>query len=187
MSLSRPQRMNWYNFFLHLAVVSLAVVVLLLSEQNRRWKMGGYGRDLPGIVVGDTVSMESLTPLDARWARVQNAPRKVLCLIGPTCPHCEAMIPKWNQLARSVRSSVVVLGVVLDSLDAGREYVKQKAIEFPVSVPNDVVEFRKANGILEVPQTLLLGPDGKIESIWKGRLTEEELAEVINAVRHSRQ
>lgn len=174
----RPKSISsLYSLFLHSAVIILSVTVFILSEQNRNLKTAFAGSD-QDIAPGDTVALGMLNAINPRGNELEGAVDIVLCVMSPSCPFCATTIPQWNRLARQIGPSPQVVGVLLDSLETGREYVLRMEIEFPVFVPKNLDAFRQANGIRAVPQTIIVGSSGQVEALWKGRLTDSQVAEI---------
>lgn len=147
----------------------------------------------PGLPRGRPVELEpgqALTPLDGLDADGNRAsfsydgePRKTLLLsFAPECGPCEENMPVWEALvkgldARSFR--VVAVSLVPTGV---KEYVGRHDLGAVPVIANVDSEDRAAYKLRTTPQTILIGPDGKVEKVWTGLLKGERRKEVEEAL-----
>jgi hypothetical protein len=177
---------KFFSIFLMVACAALAVLVLLLAQQNRSLKTQLSTLLTPqippeGMKAGDV--LEPLALLDDGGNRlVINfeglADRTLLLFFSPDCPACRETIPLWSAVLSKHPSTVRVTGI---RLGAGIEEAPN--LPFAVYTPEDGGE-SLAGKIPFVPATVVLDEEGTIERVWYGVLDEEkqtELAGILSA------
>jgi len=105
--------------------------------------------------------------------------RKVLVLVfSPTCPFCDQNWPKWQQVISSLDPSAIrpVLVDVTSTTTAG--FISQHQLSsLPVILkadPRATVDYR----MHLTPQTILVDPNGKVEKVWTGVMTDSAVADL---------
>jgi peroxiredoxin len=105
--------------------------------------------------------------------------RKVLVLVfSPTCPFCDQNWPKWQQVISSLDPSAIrpVLVDVTSTTTAG--FISQHQLSsLPVILkadPRDTMDYR----MHLTPQTILVDPNGKVEKVWTGVMTDSAVADL---------
>jgi peroxiredoxin len=117
-------------------------------------------------------------------AYVFQQPASILLFVfGTRCQYCKRNLTAWESILPSaVGGNVKTAAISVDSLDATLKYIQENKLQFPVFVSADPSRFKRSNGIAFVPQTLLLGRDGKVEKVWPGVLADSTIAEVAIAI-----
>jgi len=169
-----------FSIFLMVACAALAILVLLLAQQNRRLKSQLATLLTPqmppeALKAGDV--LEPLALLDDGGNRVLInfeglADRTLLLFFSPDCPACRETIPVWSALLNGRRSTVRVTGI---RLGGGIEDAPN--LPFAVYTPEDGGQ-SLAGRIPFVPATMILDSDGTVERAWYGLLDEEKQAEL---------
>ena len=105
--------------------------------------------------------------------------RKVLVMVfSPTCPFCDQNWPKWQNVISSLDRSTVrpVLVDVTSTTTEG--FVSQHQLSsLPVILkadPRATMGYR----MHLTPQTILVGPNGKVEKVWTGVLNDSSMADL---------
>lgn len=102
-----------------------------------------------------------------------------LFILSLTCGTCAKTVPLWNRLARESEGRARVFGVVVDTYQNELELMRQKNIAFPtVRFPSKAVQLRYK--VTKVPQTLLIGPGGKVEKAIVGLLSDAQVEELLD-------
>lgn len=100
------------------------------------------------------------------------------------CPPCRVEMPDLQAVSDAYQGDVLLFGldvgpfVGLGSNEDGRNLLNELAITYPAGTtadPNVVREY----GILGMPTTYFITPDGEIYETWTGLLTEEKLSELV--------
>lgn len=119
----------------------------------------------PAPVVEESIPELALTGLDGARTSLQSFRGKLLVLnVWATwCPPCRKEMPSLERLSKSVDSErIVVAGLSADSdTNAVLEFLGQSGITFRnfIDTPENIAN---ALGVRTYPETLLIGPDGKI-------------------------
>jgi len=105
--------------------------------------------------------------------------RKVLVLVfSPTCPFCDQNWPKWYDLMSSLNHTAVRPVAVDVTSTSTPGFLSQHQLgEMPVFLkvdPQATVDYR----FHLTPQTILVGPDGKVEKVWSGVLSDSAMSEL---------
>ncbi len=101
------------------------------------------------------------------------------------CGPCRALIPELNEYQKKFGSDLVVIGISDEPPETVREFMKTHKMEYNVAVdPN--TKMKEKVGVKGIPHVLVISPDNVVRwqgfpSLSKDRLTEEKLAQIINA------
>ncbi len=100
------------------------------------------------------------------------------------CPPCRVEMPDLQAVNDAYQDEILLFGLDvgpftgLGSNEDGRKLLQDLAITYPAGTtadPNVVREY----GILGMPTTYFITPDGQIHDTWTGLLTEEKLTELV--------
>lgn len=107
--------------------------------------------------------------------------KTLLFVFSSSCGTCARTIPTWNQLAARIEHPARVFGFVIGSYQDERRLLAKENLDFPLlRFPNrDVVERYR---ISKVPQTLLIAPGGKVETVILGELTGTHVSDLLSRV-----
>jgi len=177
---------NLYSIFLHLVVVILAIEVVILARQNRQFKEGQDPASQESVKVGDYLSLSGIVPVDTIARLDSTSERQVIFVFTTRCPFCKETLPLWRQIAHQAEKAenVALIGICLDHLAETKVYVEEQKLTYPVFVAEDKESFVKKNKLHGVPQTIIRATSGRVERVWKGRLSEQEFREVVRAISH---
>jgi peroxiredoxin len=153
-----------------LLVVILALRVRDLTDELRRLR---FERNLPRV--GDMVPDARLGVLGADsvdLGSVGTGRRQVWLVFNTTCPICAATMKVWNAAAARLRqdSTVLVLGVSLDSAALTEPYVREHQLIFPVAL----LDGARAAGVYRirgVPVTVVVDQAARVRLVRPGRFT----------------
>lgn len=162
--------------------IALVIINTILVNQNR--ELRSYLNELqqslelnPGAIVsalhGVDINGDSI---DINYGA---DPRKtVLLVFSPDCDYCTKNIPAWEKILSNVdKSSFRVIAISLEP-EGTKEYVTKHRL---ISVPVIAKLYAKGVNTYKMgltPETILIGPDGKVEKVWKGLLDEESRKEI---------
>lgn len=196
MGAPEPHRSGWFTPFLMVGCLALAVVVVMLVRSTGRLRaenaalaaeLASAQDKLKQILTKDALAPgEPLPPLTLLGIDGTRAERRfdsghrstAVFVASLACDACEATGAHWATIIDELPESWDAIVVYLDG---------------PPS-PNDPLAFLPADrfGAPEarvtalrriplVPTTMLVGPDGIVDRVWFGPLTEEAAHEVIMA------
>jgi peroxiredoxin len=173
--------MKWSLAISACCVVLLGVNIALV-RQNRQLK-AQLSQPPPALELATGTQMPDMRGFDPDGKPVEvlygKDPRKVLVLVfSPTCPFCEQNWPKWEQVISSLdRSAVRPVGVDVTSTSKAPFLSQHQLTGLPVFEKVEPKAMMNYHFQL-TPQTILLDPDGKVEKVWTGVMTDSAVADL---------
>lgn len=165
---------NWAAFA-PLAALGLLVIVgaflLLRGGERETFSSGLIGRQAPAYTLdalggGDPVTSE------ARAGRVY-----VINLFASWCAPCRVEHP---QLMALQASGVEIVGVAYkDRPENTARFLEQLGNPFDAVGLDPSGRYGLELGVMGVPETFVIGPDGEVRAVHRGPLTEKDVREVI--------
>lgn len=160
------------EILLWLAALGVLAENVVLFRQNRR-----LGESLaPQIAVGTQLRMLSGLSLDGRVEPVSlpSAGSKLLIItFSPGCPACQANQDGWMKLATALdQKGVRVLWVSRDPIEITRDYCTKHGIRLSDTLADPPYRTYTQLGLARVPNTVLVGAEGRVEKVWAGRLDQ---------------
>jgi peroxiredoxin len=155
-----------------LSVAALGVLAenVVLLRQNRRLRETAARE----IGVGAQLRMLSGIALDGRVQNVSLASggsELLIITFSPLCPECQANQEGWMRLASALkRKGLRVLWVSRDSVEITTVYCLSHGIPLADTLADPPFRTYLQLGMAEVPNTVLVGSDARIEKVWGGRL-----------------
>lgn len=130
----------------------------------------------PQITAGTQLQMLSGVALDGRQESVTlpSADSKLLIItFSPSCPACQANQDGWMRLASTLEQrGVRVLWVSRDPIEITRDYCLKHDIHLFDTLADPPYRTFTQLGLARVPNTLLVGAEGRVEKVWAGRLDQ---------------
>jgi thiol-disulfide isomerase/thioredoxin len=108
----------------------------------------------------------------------------VLNFWAGACPPCRAEMPEFEQVHQQYKDRVVLLGldvgpfVGLGSREDGKKLIAELGITYPTGTTFDA-EVVKEYGVLGMPTTIFVKPNGKIIRKWTGLLNKTKMTELV--------
>jgi peroxiredoxin len=152
----------------------------LRARQNRELK-AGINAQRETIKIGDYFSLGNLQPLRSSYG-IDSTSRQLFFVFTTTCPFCKENLQKWGRIRDQVRKSIAMTGISLDSIQKTEDFVEANGLDLLVYCAIDAKSFSKENKISGVPGTILLGQGGRVEKVWMGLLSDEQVMEVVDAI-----
>ncbi len=155
-------------------ILALGVLAenVVLFRQNRRLSEALA----PQIAAGARLQMLSGLAFDGRQEPVtlpQAGSKLLILTFSPGCPACQANQDGWMRLAsRLEQKGVRVLWVSRDPIEITRDYCVKHGIPLSDTVADPPYRTYAQLGLARVPNTLLVGAEGKVEQVWPGRLDQ---------------
>ncbi len=159
-----------------LPAVAICAALLLFSPV-RAARPPGAGEEAPPIL------LEDLQGREVSLASFRGRP-VILHFWATWCPLCREEMPILEQAARDRPEGLAILGINLgERCDKVERYARQAGLNFPLLLDlRGKVAARY--GVLSLPITILVGPDGRIAgSLTMGSLTRERLAERLDLLK----
>ena len=144
------------------------------------------GLELPNFTVSAYQGADELGGQELKLAQIlDNGMPLVLNLWAGLCPPCRAEMPDIQRVYEARGHEVTVLGidigpfVFLGSRDEGKALIEELGLSYPAGTTFDQEAIREI-GILGMPTTIFLKPNGNVQRTWIGFLTEGKLNELID-------
>jgi peroxiredoxin len=97
------------------------------------------------------------------------------------CGPCRGETPDLQDFhVRTLNKDVTVVGVnQQEDLETARTFVEEFAVDYPILFDfSGEVSATYAVGVGGLPRTFLVGPDGVVERVYIGRITDDQLREL---------
>jgi cytochrome c biogenesis protein CcmG, thiol:disulfide interchange protein DsbE len=154
-----------------IALVGVALVLLTREGERSQFTEGMVGRSAPTYML---TSLDEGPPVtsDDRRGRAY-----VINLFASWCTPCRAEHP---QLMALRRRGVDIVGIAYkDRREASVAFLTELGDPFSDVAMDPEGRFGLELGITGVPETFVIGPDGRIRAAHRGPLTEESVRDVI--------
>ena len=155
-------------------VVALGVLAenIFLFLQNRRLNEALA----PQITAGTQLKKLSGVAFDGRLEPVSlpaAGSKLIIITFSPGCPACQANQDGWMKLASTLeQKGVRVLWVSRDPIEITRDYCLKYGIRLSDTLADPPYRTFAQLGLARVPNTLLVGVEGRVEKVWAGRLDQ---------------
>ena len=160
------------EILLWLAGLGVLAENIFLFQQNRRLNEALA----PQISAGAQLQTLVGVALDGRLEPVAlpAAGSKLLIItFSPGCPACQANQDGWMRLAGTLeQKGVRVLWVSRDPIEITRDYCTKHGIRLSDTLADPPYRTFAQLGLARVPNTLLVGAEGRVEKVWAGRLDQ---------------
>jgi len=128
----------------------------------------------PQITAGAQLQMLSGLALDGRPQQVtlpESGSNLLIITFSPGCPACQANQDGWKKLANTLElKGVRVLWVSRDPIEITRDYCSKHGIPLSDVLADPPYRTFAQLGLVRVPNTVLVGAEGRVEKVWAGRL-----------------
>lgn len=128
------------------------------------------------------------TARDIEGREVQVAARgkgnTLLFIYDPKCDRCEAGLESWskvNSKLQELKAPVQVFALSVADSYTTVQHARRIKIPF-TTVPFPNVDLQIKYGVTEVPLTVVVDPQGRVQALWDKPLTEGEAGDVIETV-----
>ncbi len=158
------------EIFLWLVALGVLAENVFLFLQNRRLS----DALAPQITAGAQLQMLSGLALDGRPQQVtlpESGSNLLIITFSPGCPACQANQDGWKKLANTLElKGVRVLWVSRDPIEITRDYCSKHGIPLSDVLADPPYRTFAQLGLVRVPNTVLVGAEGRVEKVWAGRL-----------------
>jgi peroxiredoxin len=167
------------SIILMLTTAIAVFFLVLVTKENDRLKteaaqFNGALAGPPTAQVGDILLPFNSVDLEDQQARLayNGTVKHLLFIFSPRCSVCLSQIPVWNNLTIQAKSkNIKVLGLSLDSGEAAKSYLRDVKLDFDVvAMPNKAIQ--RAYRTVSLPQVVLVSPNGIVEWVHYGELSE---------------
>ena len=169
---SRSRFNKVMEIFLWLAGLGVLAENIFLFRQNRQLSEVLA----PQITAGTQIQMLAGIAFDGRLEPVAlpaGGSKLLVITFSPGCPACQANQDGWMRLASILeRKGFRVLWVSRDPSEVTRDYCLKHGIPLSDVLADPPYRTFAQLGLARVPNTLLVGSDGRVEKVWAGRLDQ---------------
>jgi thiol-disulfide isomerase/thioredoxin len=108
----------------------------------------------------------------------------VLNLWAGLCPPCRLEMPDFQAVSEEYGNEIILFGLDvgpftnLGSSEDGQALLQELGVTYPAGTTSDA-QVVKEYGLIGMPTTYFIAPDGKVVQQWTGLLTQEKLAELV--------
>ena len=173
------KKLNWYSLVIHSVLLTACVLILLLARENKQLEERLYQASLAaagGPEISEQLSDFAVTELDGDDSTLALAgleQENVVLVFTTTCPACQKNVEPWRDLHQRLGDDYRFTAVSLDPLAATHQFADEYELPFRVVIPQDRSAFQEALNIKKVPQTLVVGMDGRVKVVQPGVLSED--------------
>lgn len=161
---------------------SLVLVAMLTISLSSNVALGIKVRNLQNPQMGIRVGarIPRLPVLDQAGAKAEirfdDGRWSVLYVMSPTCAWCARNLSNIRELASAAGAKFRFVGVSTTAAKLD-EYLKSTSVPFPV-LAVDASRIPDGLSLTATPQTIVIGPDGRVGKVWMGALQGSAQAEV---------
>ena len=175
------------TYVLIAVIIVMGIEIIYLIFQNRALKsiIADPTKYFQTMSKDETVPSFTAKDINGNEMSVsysETEPFTMLLWFGPACSSCENNIAFWKRIYSEFHSeNLRFLGMHIGNPSSGREYAAGYGLEFPIicATQRYIVDLYKGHIL---PQTMLITPEGIIEGIWPGILSEDSKVEIIEAL-----
>jgi peroxiredoxin len=177
----------WIQWLLLASTIILGVEVMFLVRQNRELEaILALHTPAEQLNSGDAVVPIKIRGFDGGSLDISyDDPEQhyLLFVFSTTCPHCEATLAYWNNIATTIKDkNCTVLGISVDDSLKTRRYITTNDIQFYVGTVFPPDGFNANYKISGYPQTILVNGDASVEKVWFGELSTQQMEEIISSI-----
>jgi hypothetical protein len=167
--------------------VMIAVNILLVRENQRLASALASAEETrrsisevpPGTVVPALIGRNADGD-PANIAYAQDRRRTLLLVFSSSCPVCEENWPTWRAMLEGIdEEEVRVVALDLPSR-APSDYLKRHGLRKNWVIRNVDQKIVAAYRLNLVPQTIIIGPGGRVQATWTGLLSRTHVEQVNN-------
>jgi peroxiredoxin len=160
------------EILLWLAGLGVLAENIFLFQQNRHLSEALA----PQIAAGMQLQRLAGIAFDGRLEPVAlpaEGSKLLVITFSPGCPACQANQDGWMRLASTLeQKGVRVLWISRDPVEITRDYCLKHGIRLADTLADPPYRTFAQLGLARVPNTLLVGTDGRVEKVWAGRLDQ---------------
>jgi thiol-disulfide isomerase/thioredoxin len=168
---NQPLKSSWTTTRIGLisAAIILSVAIAYTFYQGSRPKPPKSGSTSTSAALPENLMQASINLLDGQKTKLADYSGKVLIvdLWATWCGPCKQEIPHLVEIAKEYKDKgVEVIGLTNENPETDAEWVKQFSeafnINYPIGWADDEMQAGLTRGRNSIPQTFIIGRDGKI-------------------------
>jgi thiol-disulfide isomerase/thioredoxin len=127
----------------------------------------------------DPIQTRGLNDIEYWVEFPKKGPTTVVLFFLSTCPHCQAMLPYWNEAFEKKPKDLKVVGVMLDEGSPG--FFALYKISFPVLKGVEPRPLSRRLKLSRVPLTARVQPGGLVEDVMFGEPDPARIQQIFRA------
>lgn len=163
------------------------IVILVLGYQLYQMQQRVQRLETVTRGAGDALDSASLLPMPAvspagqRTTIARGEPRLIFYM-SPHCGYCGKNMPVWSEIAQrvGVQHALFLVGDQREMPQMPAYLAKYNLGAVPTAVADQDVVGRYY--MLQVPKTLLVSGDGKVEKVWRGAVTTQAVLQAWTSI-----
>lgn len=178
-------RVPSFGWRAHRPAIGMALVLVLVACGGGAGNTAPAGNELaPDFAISLYQGSAELGAETVNFSDLRGKP-VVLNFWAGLCPPCRAEMPDFQRVYEARGDDVIILGVDigpflgLGSRQNGRDLLGELSISYPAGTTFDQDVVRDF-GVLGMPTTIFLYPDGRLLRTWSGLLNEAKVNEFID-------
>lgn len=166
--------------FLCIAMTGANVYLLHINKSLRAVGAQRITGTPPGKVVTEISGLD----FSDRPITINTSTKKatILLIYSPTCPYCEKNWPAWSALINRISDQDIDFVTVDVTSQASSDFLATKhpgrAYAIHRMNPREIVDLNLAL----TPETVVIGRDSKIQRVWAGPLSADDIASITKLV-----
>jgi len=148
------------------AGVFVLMVAAILNVQQRNAVLSAQLAASQSLQAGDRDRPFQATLLGggAQEVGYDGSEAVMLFVFSANCPHCEKMVPRWNESYGAGQGTRRFVGVSLSSREDTERFAARLGVRLPIDLAGFVNEYRPP----ALPFTIEIGPGGEVLSTIRG-------------------
>ena len=166
------------SFFI--LVAALAIANGFFIKQNRDLKAAISKRQPEYLEIGQAVPPLVAHKLSGETTTINysDSPRTVLFVFSADCRACEQTAPYWREIERAFDSSKArTFALSLGDAEKSRHFLDFHGLTSEL-LSNIDTRTRQAYRLSMTPLTIVVNSEGRIERMWAGTLSENQIKDV---------
>jgi len=127
----------------------------------------------------DPIQTRGLNDVDYSVEFPMKGPTTVVLFFMSTCPHCQAMLPYWNEAFEKKPKDLKVVGVMLDEGSPG--FFALYKISFPVLKALEPRLLSRRLKLSRVPLAARVAPGGRVLDVMSGEPDPARIQQIFRA------
>lgn len=169
------------RFILRTIILSVLVLAIVYTIYNNATK-----EKIEVLGIGDQAPDFTLVDLNGEEHRLSDYKGQGVFLNfwGTWCKPCAKEMPAMDrqyEIYKEQGVQILAVNIAQSDFEVG-QFASQYGLDFPIVI-DKTKSVMEAYNIRPLPTTLLINPDGKIEQIVRGEMTEQDIAGFMEQIR----
>ena len=169
------------RFILRTIILSVLVLAIVYTIYNNATK-----EKIEVLGIGDQAPDFTLVDLNGEEHRLSDYKGQGVFLNfwGTWCKPCAKEMPAMDrqyEIYKEQGVQILAVNIAQSDFEVG-QFARQYGLDFPIVIDKTKSVMETYN-IKPLPTTLLINPDGKIEQIVRGEMTEQDIAGFMEQIR----